>query len=355
MTDQSLEKSIQELIRQRAAHRIRGEFASADRIKEHTEAKFGIELLDQTDPFATTWRHLPRIQVVEWSELEAMVSTIDSINRKDEPSSASRPCPVPTVPLIINTVDTPHYRKRYQQTRLYLETEWQSKPSQKCFTLLCCPLLDLQQHSAAGAKGILMKGWQSVLLPFLQAQNYPGDFVLVAEDDIRFPAAVSPGWLYQQCANLFEAHPEIQILSLGHSWSRLAKSDNNENSSNATSCSNANTSLLQFLQTKTTSGLHATTLLALRVPHGIVTLQDALQGAKLQHLDQFLFHSTEHNLALALSDPPLAGWTEVEESLTKSGSGYRRQGGGRLGRLPPFSSRVRWVQRYTLEKEQSSI
>jgi hypothetical protein len=67
---------------------------------------------------------------------------------------------------------------------------------------------------------------------------------------------------------------------------------------------------------------------------------------KRGHFDQFLFHSTDHDLGIAFADPPLVGWSEVQETLTCVGSGYRRQDGGRLEYCPPeVNSDVRWVGR----------
>ena len=113
--------------------------------------------------------------------------------------------------------------------------------------------------------------------------------------------------------------------------------------------------LLPFLLQRRTqsAGVHGTTLLALRFPEGAQRLLKVLNDAKNQtttHLDQFLFHSVRHDLPIALSDPPVAGWAEVEVTLTTSGSGHRRRGGGRLGFLPPNNNKgagekIRWVKR----------
>ena len=64
------------------------------------------------------------------------------------------------------------------------------------------------------------------------------------------------------------------------------------------------------------------------------------------HFDQFLFHSTLHSLGIAVSDPPLVGWAEVTHTLTGTGSGNRRGGGGRFEQLPQVTSlNVNWVRR----------
>jgi hypothetical protein len=339
ITETTSKDEIEHLIQKRCLHRLQKEWTLADTIKQNLELKHGVQLFDNEDPYGTIWKPIPLPKQVQWSEL----SVPPLLSTTLENTKKSFTC---KVPFIVNTVNTPHYRERYQTTRSYLESEWQAMGREPYFDLHVCHLLDLRQYSNnnVGPKGILMKGWRTVLLPWLATTEYKCDFLLVGEDDLRFPPGVSPQFVYDQCANVFTVHNHIEVLSLGHSWSQLAKQDT------SVATEESKSSLLSFLHEKTTGGLHATTLLAFRWPRGVRALQDAISGAKLQHLDQFLFHSPDHNLALALSDPPLAGWVEVQESLTPSGSGHRRQGGGRLGRLPPFSSQVTWVQRSTIEK-----
>jgi hypothetical protein len=74
---------------------------------------------------------------------------------------------------------------------------------------------------------------------------------------------------------------------------------------------------------------------------------EKISFGKRSHFDQFLFHSTQHEVEIALSDPPLAGWAEVEETLNSVGSGYRREGGGRLGYFPDYNEfgGIRWIRR----------
>jgi len=52
-----------------------------------------------------------------------------------------------------------------------------------------------------------------------------------------------------------------------------------------------------------------------------------------------------HNLPIAVSDPPLVGWAEVSHTLTGTGSGNRKRGGGRFEQLPDTSHDVKWVRR----------
>lgn len=353
---------IEELIRRRAGYRVRGAWDDADRVKRRLWERYHVEVMDRDDPMATTWIPRRRPKRVAWF---AVASAEDD----DDVALSSRDYDDGPMPLMINTVDTPYYRKRYQETRDYLE-RWQSGhgADPPMFRLQKCDLLNLQNHPSVGAKGILMQGWKTILLPWLLlneralvTNNDESHFVLVAEDDIRFPDAVTPEFLRRVCAHAFAAHPSLQVLSLGHAWSTLQKKDRNggdddlttEAAAASTTDAEDSRDLLNFLRRKPV-GIHGTTLLALRFPKGVVALQQALETTttttttKLQHWDQFLFHSTLHDLPLAVSDPPLAGWTEVETSLTKSGSGHRRRGGGRLGHVPTTVTAeraVQWLQR----------
>ena len=137
-------------------------------------------------------------------------------------------------------------------------------------------------------------------------------------------------------------------------------------------------------------GIHGTTLMAIRYPEGVTSLMETMESIPLRkrgtmcdqqidykrrrkneillhlnnslfspthfvlldepgHFDQFLFHSKLHNLAIAVSDPPLVGWAEVTYTLTSNGSGNRRRGGGRLEQLPHVTNfDVKWVRRYLM-------
>ena len=334
------EEEIELLIQDRAHHRVRGEWEQADIIKLTLWEEYNIELMDQANVMATTWipRRLPEIpKIVEWSAVVLPPPTTDTRAFHEK------------IPFIINTVNTPYYRQRYKETLEYLE-QWQSGAEADIFRLEQCDLLNLQTHASVGAKGILMQGWKTVLIPSLLEQLHDSskkdiEFALVAEDDIRFPEFATPAVLRNVCSHVFASNPNLLVLSLGHAWSTLQKE-----ASDLT----ADRDLLSFLRRKPV-GIHATTLLALRLPDGVLAVQKALDEAtKLQHLDQFLFHSTQHDLPLAISDPPLAGWMEVEQSLTKSGSGHRRLGGGRLGHLPTTGASpgvdIQWIQRRVKER-----
>ncbi len=73
----------------------------------------------------------------------------------------------------------------------------------------------------------------------------------------------------------------------------------------------------------------------------------SLHDMYIGHFDQFLFHSTLHSLGIAVSDPPLVGWAEVTHTLTGTGSGNRKRGGGRFEQLPPQVTglNVKWIRR----------
>jgi hypothetical protein len=154
----------------------------------------------------------------------------------------------------------------------------------------------------------------------------------VAEDDIRFPCHTSAKLIHDECSAVFGANPDIDMLSLGHSWKDLCKGNN---------AAAANSLLLHQLEKckGPTPGVHGATLFAIRVPEGLerlsATLEHAHVAKKHTHLDQYIFHSTHHDLHVALCDPPLVGWAEVDVTLTKSSSGHKKRGGGRRGVLPP--------------------
>ncbi|CAB9496527.1 expressed unknown protein [Seminavis robusta] len=297
------------------------------------------------------------------------------------------------VPLIVATVDTPEYRARYDDTRqhiLFSQQKCQQHGQQQCLIQRPepCYMLNLQEHPSIGVKKIVFEGWRQRLLPKLKSllagvehgqekdcqnnnvcstKSY-NQFVFVAEDDIRIPAHISPCQLVQICQHAFCSNPELDVLSLGHSWKAIQKNQSAKNNPKDFHKRNLHT----YLQGCRGGGVHGATLFAIQYPTGIKRLQEALeQGArdrKQTHLDQFLFFSTLHNLRIALADPPLVGWAEVTETLTKSSSGHRRRGGGRLGFLPPTISdtgneeattsiveRVTWIQRQVVEKDKEKI
>jgi len=141
---------------------------------------------------------------------------------------------------------------------------------------------------------------------------------------------------------VFHANPDLHILSLGHSytpakpsrrqrqWAKKQQQSEFLNGSNSMSTQSSSPLLKHLYSGK---GLYGATLLALRHPEGTKSLLEATEAmsiGKRGHFDQFLFHSTLHNLDIAFSDPPLGGWAEVSETLTSVGSGCRRNGGGWL-------------------------
>eukprot|EP00957_Ditylum_brightwellii_P182272 13886286-Ditylum_brightwellii.AAC.1 len=216
-----------------------------------------------------------------------------------------------------------------------------------------CMLLDLNSHPSIGAKRILFEGWRTILLPKLlqcligkkQSQKetismlrdddskkfsktlnfYPHPFVWVAEDDVRFPltedGGLCPHRIYRECMNVFSSNPDVDILSLGHAWKGVAKQRKNSGGNkclermHCTKDRNRNTSSLLLNHLKKGGGVHGTTLLAIRFPKGAQKLLNALEicakrRQQIIHFDQFLFHSTLHDLGVAFSDPPVVGWAE---------------------------------------------
>lgn len=372
------------------------------------EPPFCVKLFDRknskedenTDAMITTiqkteWE--PRIfakpepqRTVVWEQLKQLVG---QQQQTTEPLPIIKVKPTtPTIPFLLATVDNPHYRSRCEETIQQLQN-WQAgddsggcsssatttttTSSPHCFEFQPCTLLDIHDCPSIGVKKILYEGWRQKLIPQLiqlletysaaadplptanDADNdsTPNNFLLVGEDDIRIPSDLDARTLRDICHNAFRSHSDLDLLSLGHSWKALS----NQKKRQADPTTSA--SLFQFLsENKEGAGVHASTLFAIRIPDGVHRLQTALEVAakkkKQTHLDQFLFYSIYHDLNLALSDPPLVGWAEVEVTLTKSGSGHRRRGGGRFGSLPPtvpsVADHITWVRRALVEEELDS-
>ena len=266
-----------------------------------------------------------------WSMVSSSVGDTDLLNKSLSSLGGDN-----NIPLIIVTVNNPSYRSRLTETMQHLSSLATTCNDGITFSpIRTIDLLDLSHHPTIGPNRILFEGWRQILLPMLLDSSTSNDhpIVYIAEDDIRLSNIISPSKINDVCLKVFTANPDLQILSLGHAYS-----------------STNNKSLLDcVLQGK---GLHATTLLALRHPQGTKLLLECMENipiGKRCHLDQFLFHSTLHNVGIALSDPPLVGWGEVSETLTSVGAGCRRNGGGRLEHIPNNAigtdGEVRWVRR----------
>ena len=339
------EEGIERLVLQRSLLKQQSKFNEADAIYRKL-LRLGIRIFDAKDQ-PSVWKRVekPVKRRVVWSRLESLITGVVGSNNacthqvhqtvKQEQQQES-------VPLVICTVDNAHYRDRYDNTMKHVEKEWQPKchccesitagdysNDKKCKALRTerCYLLNLKEHPSIGVKKIVMEGWRRNLIPFLLENYSEESFVFVAEDDIRFPDHIPPCRLVQICNDIFAQHPSIQILSLGHSWKELCNTRKN---------STEHINLLDYLQRAKGAGVHGATLFAIRDVKAMETMFEAAAAKnRLTHLDQFLFHSVYHNLELALCDPPLVGWAEVDTTLTKSPSGHIRRGGGRLGFLPP--------------------
>jgi hypothetical protein len=257
----------------------------------------------------------------------------------------------PIIPLVIATVDTPHYRSRLAETRAFLSRATLDE-GELSGSISTIDMLNLSDHPLIGASRILFEGWRQILLPKLLSSP---DFanitaIFIAEDDLRF-RDVSLRSMKDHCSAVFSSNPEIDVLSLGHAYTaaklsrrqrRRARRQLQEEHISASSHS-------LFEHVNAGGRLHATTLLALRHPEGTRSLLDAMDSVphgKRCHLDQFLFHSTLHGIRIAVSDPPLVGWAEVSQTLSPVGSGCRRNGGGRMEHVPRVScGSVNWVIR----------
>jgi len=341
MPQTSLADEIASLVAARCELRAATKFAEADVIrKQLVEPPYLVELFDQdSEPFTTyqhsippdiykqisaVWRNnksaTPADIIATTGLSPAVVAIVfASFNTTNTPAPICwrrlppitipvSPCPA-TIPLVIATVDSPQYQSRLPATLSSLP-------------LHAAPvnMLDLSLHPQLGSKRIVYEGWRQVLLPRIQqllvdlAALPPAalpPFVLICEDDVRLAATYE--FIVSACASAFAANPDLDVLSLGHTYSKITKG------------------VPLFDHLETNGGVHALTLVAVNVAKGLDNLVRSLEEFRKRatHLDLFLFHG-KHSLKVALSDPPLAGWCEVTETLNKAGNGSRRRGGGRL-------------------------
>lgn len=353
---------MEALLKHRAEYQRLAQWDAADEIKRKLWKAYKVKIIDYADDTPSSWvpiqtkpKKAPRSVV--WSKVvleRTLGKEDDSLGIAGKNRQNTR-----AIKLVVCTVDSPTYRDRCQDTISHLDESGMcacscSDPSAHCCCLNLepepCFLLDATKHPLLGIKKIVFEGWRTILLPKLLAQYSEGRlddaFVLVAEDDIRFPLHTSVKLIHDECSAVFAANPDIDILSLGHSWKDLCKG-------------NAAADLLHQLQKckGPAPGVHGATLFAIRLPEGVerlsATLERAHSAKKHTHLDQYIFHSSHHDLHVALCDPPLVGWAEVDVTLTKSPSGHKKQGGGRRGVLPPppvanvapSGFRIPWVKR----------
>ena len=344
---------IDALVEERTELRRKKKWNEADRIKILLQSEpYKVELFDRSDG-ATVWRRIgektePLEKKISWSSIgNARSFALDFRGQKGA-----------RIPLVIATVDTPHYRKRLQATMDHLSSRNEEPDKGVGFALHSVDMLDLNKNINIGQKRIVFEGWRQVLLPRLLQlfrENEDG-FIVVVEDDVRLPSAVRPCHIRQVCISAFQENPDVKVLSLGHAWSpakpsRRQRRRHRKQQQQQQPSTNSNdergdidefqnqengNGLLNHLEAG--GGIHGATMLAIRTPDGLKTLLGALnavtQAGKRTHFDQFLFHSTLHNVGLTLVDPPLAGWAEVTETLTSVGPGQRKIGGGRLEHLP---------------------
>jgi hypothetical protein len=327
---------IFKLVNERTELRKQKKWNEADQIKSKLRNEpFSVDLIDLYDG-TTVWekfedKYLTAEKNVFWSKLDVAESTWED---------------TPTIPLVIATVDTPNYRKRLEDTKNHIAEICLSN-STIFDPILPIDLLNIDKFPSIGTRKILYEGWRQILLPRLEQLSKKTlikthGFILVAEDDVRFPSEITPYVVRNVCNDAFNANSSLHILSLGHSSAAFKEKEvKNMNSSD---------NLLEHLRRG--GRLHGTTLLAVRVPDGINHLLDIMskvQVGRRTHFDQFLFHSPHHNFDVAVSNPPLVGWCESEKTLTSVGPGCRRNGGGRLGHLPSIELekhfKIQWVRR----------
>jgi hypothetical protein len=356
-----IDAEIEALLQRRAEYRKLAQSDAADEIKRKLWKVYKLKIIDYADDRPSSWvpiRTKPKKATpsVVWSKVEwqrTFGGKGDGLGTAGKNHQYTR-----TIKLVVCTVDSPTYRARLQDTISHLEESGicncscSDQSACRCLHLEPepCFMLDATKHPLLGIKKIVFEGWRTILLPKLIAQYRDGrlddGFVLVAEDDIRFPPHTYNKLMNDECSAVFAANPDIDILSFGHSWKDFCKG-------------NVAANLLHQLQKckGPAPGVHGATLFAIRVPEGLESICAALErghsAKKHTHLDQYIFHSTHHDLNVALCDPPLVGWAEVNVTLTKSPSGHKKQGGGRRGVLPPppvandYSSGfpISWVRR----------
>ena len=400
-TNHDYEEIIEKIVRKRSQYRRKGQWEEADNLKTLLEEQHGVDVFD-ADGFKTTWKlktsQEEKMYKVVWSLMDGACLGDDDVVDKDHDSTIDWACSGTNgeIPLFIATVDSPYYKSRLQETLHHLQDE---KWGSKSFFGPIAPLhmLDLAKNPAIGSQRIVYEGWYQNVLSKLSEmvlteqkeqeaeEASSSSFFLIAEDDVRLPPSISPKMIRDICLQAFTAHPDLQILSLGHAYSptkssrkqkcrarqahqrakrlptpsQATSSISNNKAETYTSGSNAMEGdddglrlkvssslsgcslLLQHLQTG--GGIHGATLLAIRscaVEDIRIVMGDpiTLPPRKRSHFDQYLFHSASHNIQIAVSDPPIVGWGEVSQTLTSVGSGYRRKGGGRLQHLPPTAS-----------------
>jgi hypothetical protein len=387
---------INELINQLTHHRKSKQLKEADQLKKLLYDKYSIQVFYRRNG-TIGWRVISndtKLKVgnalsfrdcgtkVVWSMVDTIVDvTYDQVvgDGGDD------------IPLYVATVDTPYYRSRLAETMDHLSLV--DKDDAHHDTLQFHPinvidLLNLEEHPSLGTNRILFEGWRQILLPKLIldgscTSSSDKRIILVGEDDIRL--VTSPSVIRQVCQDVFDKNLDLHILSLGHGYSpaklskrqrrRRARASQEHRGESSESCLNdvncdefgdddesscKTTSCPLFNHLERGKGIHGTTLLALRYPEGVVAMLEAMEAIPLRkrgHFDQFLFHSTQHNLSIAVSDPPLVGWAEVTHTLTSSGSGNRRIGGGRLEHLPEVTPNfdVKWVRRTLKHGDKSCV
>eukprot|EP00956_Cyclotella_meneghiniana_P029358 scaffold70771_cov122-Cyclotella_meneghiniana.AAC.1 len=384
---QSLSLAIQETIQQIIQLKREKRWKEADRFKMILRQKYSTQLFIRKDG-TVGWAMMEDED--RSTALSAVIKNTWSLLQHanmDSPTGNSSTYRG-NVPLVIATVDTPHYRSRLSTTLRHLSsvtTPTNNHESSSFHPIKTINMLPLHKHPSVGVNRIVFEGWRQILLPSILRQwkslaNVTDEeatttvqcpIVFIAEDDVRF-FSYDASKIIEICTGVLleENSSELQILSLGHGYAmkkpsrrqrRRAKREedsfNDENSSDNMGNTSElklhhqsmeESSLLNHLQSG--GKIHGSTFLALRLPTGVESLLDAMERipyGKRSHFDQFLFH-TNHGIPMAFSDPPLVGWAEVEETLTSVGSGCRRKGGGRKEFCPVNCENcegIQWIYR----------
>ncbi|GMI59662.1 hypothetical protein ScalyP_jg11870 [Parmales sp. scaly parma] len=325
------DEEITLLVTERFRLRQCGSYAASDVILANLHKTLpGLRIYDRRGGL-TEWEILNEQEgVFNWSGATYVKSIDDDdVEKKGKKGCKQKPPPIHV--LTVLTVDAPHYKSRLEETiphleQLERETETETETATEIATETKIEIVNLYDltkfRSTLCSRTVLFAGWRDILIPRLIASTGGGTttdmslYVLCAEDDIRLTVPIKK--IHTMLETIFRSPSLPDVVSLGHSYARLAR---------GTSSSPLLPHLLRGKK------LHASTLIAVRAA-ALPRMLGVMQNSRATHFDQFLFHE-KHELTVAVSDPPVAGWAEVGETLTSASNGGRRPGGGRNEFLPP--------------------
>lgn len=283
------ENEIKQIIDQLFHHRKAKQVKEADQLKKLLFDQYSVQVFYRRNG-SIGWRficsatkekvnalsHRDNGKRVEWS----LVST-----DADAPLSSGVQCD--GVPLIIATIDTPTYRSRLAGTLDHLSLPPNNDADDTCRfrPINTVDMLILEEHRSIGTNRIVYEGWRQILLPRILNEGCSKRMILVAEDDVRLVA--SPSVIEKVCLEVFDSNPDLQVLSLGHAYSpskpkRQTPQESGEDDADPPA---GFSPILDHL--KRGKGIHASTLLAIRYPEGVKSLQEALESVPLRKRSKY--------------------------------------------------------------------